>query len=153
NDRLRELEQSGHPFISIELVDTYNLGQEFFRWEFATAVAGSIMKINPFNQPDVESAKIEARKITEEYERTGALPVEAPFAEFDGLKLFTSAEYENKLARSDERIAPEGFLFSHLKQIGAGDYFALLAYVEMSEENEAILQSIRTKILEKYHPA
>ncbi len=55
--------------IGLESID--NLGQEFFRWEFATAVAGAIMRINPFNQPDVESAKIEARKITDEYEQTG----------------------------------------------------------------------------------
>ncbi len=68
-----KLEFQGHPDVKIELSEIENLGQEFFRWEFATAVAGAIMKINPFNQPDVESAKIEAKKITEEYEKTGEL--------------------------------------------------------------------------------
>lgn len=65
-----ELEKSGQPVVRIEVADKMNLGQEFFRWEFATAVAGSIMRINTFNQPDVEAAKIEAKKITEEYEST-----------------------------------------------------------------------------------
>ena len=69
-----KLEKQGQPVVRIELADIKNLGQEFFRWEFATAVAGAIMQINPFNQPDVESAKIEAKKITEEYEQTGELP-------------------------------------------------------------------------------
>ena len=68
---------AGHPAVRIELESIENLGQEFFRWEFATAVAGAVMKLNPFNQPDVESAKIEARKITDEYEKTGSLPIEA----------------------------------------------------------------------------
>ncbi|MEO6656450.1 MAG: transaldolase, partial [Pyrinomonadaceae bacterium] len=70
---------AGHPAVKIELESIDNLGQEFFRWEFATAVAGSIMQINPFNQPDVEAAKIEARKITDEYEKMGSLPAETPF--------------------------------------------------------------------------
>ena len=77
----------------IELDSIENLGQEFFRWEFATAVAGSIMQINPFNQPDVEAAKIEARKITDEYEKTGSLPDEHSFFEDEGISLFTSDEY------------------------------------------------------------
>jgi glucose-6-phosphate isomerase len=71
---LEELQRSGHPFINIELESAYHIGQEFYRWEFATAVAGSIMGINPFNQPDVESAKVEARKLTEEYEKVGTRP-------------------------------------------------------------------------------
>src|SRR4030095_15231918 len=87
---LEDLERAGHPVIRIELETLYHISQEFFRWEFATAVAGSLMKINPFNQPDVESAKIEARKITDEYEKTGSLPEEKPFFEADGIALFTN---------------------------------------------------------------
>ena len=93
DEKLDVLAFHGHPTVKIELTEKANLGQEFFRWEFATAVAGAIMKINPFDQPDVEAAKIEAKKITEEYEQTGALPEETPIFEADGIKLFTSAEY------------------------------------------------------------
>ena len=61
--------------------DIYDLGQEFFRWEIATAVAGSIIGINAFNQPDVEASKIATRELTTEYEKTGSLPAEKPFFE------------------------------------------------------------------------
>ncbi len=72
------LEAAGHPVVRIAVDDRYDLGQEFFRWEIATAVAGSILGINAFNQPDVEASKIETRKLTTEYEKTGALPPKRP---------------------------------------------------------------------------
>ena len=152
-ERLQELERSGHPFISIEVNTTYDLGQEFFRWEFATAVAGSIMKINTFNQPDVESAKIEARKLTDEYEKAGTLPEEVPFFADDSGHLFSSNNYSVDLAHSAAERSTAGILKTHLENIKSGDYFALLAYVEMSEQNEELLQAIRAKVLEKYRPA
>ena len=62
--------------VRIVVADVYDLGQEFFRWEIATAVAGSIIGINPFNQPDVEASKIATRNLTTEYEKTGSLPAE-----------------------------------------------------------------------------
>lgn len=151
--RLEELQRSGHPFVSIELDDAYNLGQEFFRWEFATAVAGSIMRIDPFNQPDVEAAKIEARKLTDEYEKTGALPDEVPLCKDEGSELFTSKSYAAKLGLAVAEGSLAAMLKAHLEQIKPNDYFALLAYVEMSEENERLLRAIRTKVLEKYKVA
>ena len=81
------IEKTGHPVVRITLPNTYNLGQEFFRWEIATAVAGSIIGINAFNQPDVEASKIETRKLTSQYEATGSLPPEVPFFEAGGIKL------------------------------------------------------------------
>ncbi|HQU92738.1 MAG TPA: hypothetical protein PLK77_10600, partial [Pyrinomonadaceae bacterium] len=110
---------------------------------------GAVMGINPFNQPDVESAKIEARKITDEYEKTGALPAEEPFFEADGISLFSNeanAAELNELA-TEKTIA--GYLKAHLSRIAANDYFALLGYIEMDDANEASLQSIREKILNK----
>jgi transaldolase / glucose-6-phosphate isomerase len=141
---LAALEAAGHPVVRITVSDAYGLGQEFFRWEIATAVAGAVMGINPFNQPDVEASKIETRKLTTEYEQTGALPAEAPFFEADGVKLFTSdanAAALTEAANGNESLA--GYLRAHLNRLGAGDYFALLAYVEMNDEHEAALQSIR----------
>src|SRR6476620_4904353 len=78
-NKLESIERSEHPLVRIELESLYHISQEFFRWEFATAVAGWIMGINPFNQPDVESAKVEARKLTDEYEQQGKLPDEKAF--------------------------------------------------------------------------
>ncbi len=147
---LAEIEDLGHPIITIDVADVYSIGQEFFRWEFATAVAGAIMKIDPFDQPDVESAKIEARKITEEYEKTGALPVEEPFYEEGGIKLFTSAEYAAELADAIDERSLAGFIEAHLWNIDENNYFALLAYLEMNAENEQALQEIREAVLEHY---
>ena len=146
---LAELARAAQPVIHITLTEKANLGQEFFRWEFATAVAGSIMKINPFNQPDVESAKIEAKKITEEYERTGALPDEKAFFETDGIELFTSKDYADELRDAIDEPTLENYLEAHLLNLEENDYFALLAYVEMNAETEEILQKIRVKILER----
>src|SRR4029077_15011817 len=73
------IEKAGHPVVRITLANIYALGQEFFRWEIATAVAGSIIGINAFNQPDVEASKIETKKLTSQYELNGSLPPETPF--------------------------------------------------------------------------
>ena len=147
--KIAALEKSGHPVVRITLADKMNLGQEFFRWEFATAVAGAIMEINPFNQPDVEAAKIEAKKITEKYEETGELPKETPFYQERDIKLFTSDEYAAQLDKFIEgEKSLEKYLESHLAHLQENDYFALLAYIERNAENEKLLQAIREKVLE-----
>ncbi|HEV7698713.1 MAG TPA: bifunctional transaldolase/phosoglucose isomerase [Pyrinomonadaceae bacterium] len=144
--RYSALTAAGHPAIRIDLPDVGNLGQEFFRWEFATAVAGSVMQINPFNQPDVEAAKIEARKLTDEYEQSGKLPDEKPFHTSEGIALYTSDAYAAKL----DGGVPAAIIRSHLDQIGEGDYFGLLAYIEMNAEHEHVLQQIRGSVLARY---
>src|SRR5262249_16464697 len=133
---------------------TYDIGQEFFRWEIATAVAGSILGINAFNQPDVEASKIVTRQLTEAYEKTGQLPAEAPFYEEDGIKLFTderNATNLKNLAGNDQSLS--GFLLAHLGQLSAGDYMALLAYIQMNPEHEAQLQRIRHAVRDRKHVA
>ncbi len=148
--RLEEIERARHPVIRIELETHYHISQEFFRWEFATAVAGSIMEINPFNQPDVESAKIEARKLTDEYERTGELPDERPFFEDDGIALFSNDANISWLDdKAGDTPSASSYLQAHLSRIGSNDYFALLAYVEMNSENEKQLRAIRETVLDK----
>jgi transaldolase/glucose-6-phosphate isomerase len=150
DEKIDALASNGHPVVKIEIAEKENLGQEFFRWEFATAVAGAIMQINPFNQPDVESAKIEARKITEEYEETGELPEETPIFEEDDVKLFTGAEYAESLEKGIEGSKSlKKYLESHLAHLQENDYFALLAYIEMNAENEKLLTEIREKVLQR----
>ncbi len=150
DEKIASLEAYGHPFVTIEVADKMNLGQEFFRWEFATAVAGAIMGINPFNQPDVESAKVEARKITDKYEETGELPNEEPFFEEDGIKLFSSAEHiENLNVFVQDEKSLENYIEGHIQHIQEYDYFAVLGYIEMNEENEKLLQELRHKVLKR----
>ncbi|HWP47182.1 MAG TPA: bifunctional transaldolase/phosoglucose isomerase [Candidatus Limnocylindrales bacterium] len=138
------LEQAGQPVVRISVNEIYDLGEEFFRWEMATAVAGSILGINPFDQPDVEASKEETRKLTSEYERTGALPPEIPILEEGSLQLFTDEKNARALkeaVESDPSLVT--YLKAHLNRLQANDYFAVLAYVEMNEAHEKLLQALR----------
>ncbi len=152
--KVAALEQAGQPVVRISMADIHDLGQEFFRWEIATAVAGSIIGINAFNQPDVEASKIATRNLTNEYEKTGSLPSESPIAEDGGIKLFSDAKNADALGRAvgkDKSLA--GYLRAHLGRLGAGDYFALLGYIQMNEEHEAQLQQMRHALRDKKHNA
>ena len=145
--KVAALEQAGQPVIRISIADTYALGQEFFRWEIATAVAGSVMGINPFNQPDVEASKVATRNLTSQYEKTGSLPAETPMLQDGDIKLFTdsrNAEALSNAAGNDKSLT--GYLRAHLSRIRAGDYLALLAYVPMNAENENRLQEMRNTL-------
>lgn len=152
---VEKLEKRGQPVVRIVLPDASHLGQEFFRWEIATAVAGSIMEINPFNQPDVEASKIVTKKLTAEYEESGKLPNEKPIFEDNKVKLFTDERNRHeldKILNGDDKTF-EYYLDAHLSQIEAGDYFGLLAYVEMTGAHQNLLQKIRAAVLEKYKVA
>jgi transaldolase / glucose-6-phosphate isomerase len=144
--KVEALSKAGHPVIRIEVADLMNLGQEFFRWEIATAVAGSIIGINAFNQPDVEASKIATKKLTTEYEKTGSLPPETPFFSGEGVKLFSDEANVTALQKGVADKSLAGYLKAHLGRLSAGDYFALLAYVEMNAAHEEILQSMRTGV-------
>ena len=148
--KVAALENAGHTVLRIAIPDIYDLGAEFFRWEIATAVAGSIVGINAFDQPDVEASKIVTRNLTSAYERTGSLPTEKPVLEDNGVKLFTDEKNAAELARaagSDKSLA--GYLKAHLARIRAGDYFAVLGYIEMNVGHESKLQAIRHAVRDK----
>src|SRR6266403_215269 len=137
------LEKAGQPVVRIAVQEECAIGEEFFRWEIATAVAGSIIGINAFNQPDVEASKIETRKLTSEYEATGKLPPEAPFFEDKGIQLFADEKNASAL-KGGATLA--GILKTHLLRLGAGDYFAVLGYLPMNSANEKALQEIRRAV-------
>lgn len=141
--KVAALEKAGHPVARIAVEDIYNLGQEFFRWEIATSVAGSILGINAFNQPDVEAAKIATRSLTEAYEKTGSLPAESPLFEDNGIKLFTDPANAAILNAAASHKSLAGYLRAHLNRIGEEDYFALLAFIEMNSAHESALQEMR----------
>ena len=156
--KVAALEKAGLPVVRIAVADTYSLGQEFFRWEIATAVAGSIIGINAFNQPDVEASKNVTKQLTSAYETSGSLPPEKPILEEAGFKLFTDEKNAAELAKaaaagpaSDGQL--KNYLRAHLARLGAGDYFALLGYVEMNVEHESLLQSLRMTVRDRKHVA
>jgi transaldolase/glucose-6-phosphate isomerase len=148
------LEKAGQPVVRIQVANNYELGQEFFRWEIATAVAGSIIGINAFNQPDVEASKIETRKLTDEYEKSGSLPQETPFFEEKGVKLYSDDKNAAALKQAAGKDATlTSYLRAHMNRLKAGDYFAVLGYIERNEPNRTELQSIREAVRDKKHVA
>ncbi len=154
--KVSALEKAGHPVVRIVVSDTYGLGQEFFRWEIATAVAGSIIGINAFNQPDVEASKIVTKQLTSAYESSGSLPVEQPIVDEDGIKLFSdeiNAAELAKAAGSSSAGKLQSYLRAHLARLGTGDYFAVLGYIEMNPEHETLLQNLRLAVRDRKHVA
>jgi transaldolase/glucose-6-phosphate isomerase len=145
------LESAGSAVVRIAVPDPYHIGAEFFRWEFATAVAGAVLGIHPFDQPDVEASKVATRRLTDEFERTGRLPAETPLLEAEGVRLFADARNSRELV-AGERTLP-GLLRAHLGRLRSGDYAALLAYVEMTARHETLLQAIRARIRDRYRVA
>jgi transaldolase/glucose-6-phosphate isomerase len=141
------LEGAGQPVVRIAIADIEDIGQEFFRWEMATAVAGSIIGINPFNQPDVEASKVATHELTASFEKTGLFPTETPIHTEAGLALFTDAKNAAALTHvlgRDRSIV--GYLRAHLNRIQRADYFALLAYMAMTDQYENILQAMRRAV-------
>jgi transaldolase / glucose-6-phosphate isomerase len=147
---LTKLEQAGHPVVRITVNTPYDLGQEFFRWEMATAVAGSILGVNAFNQPDVEAAKVAARRLTDEYERTGQLPHEKPLADENGIRVFADERNASDLkSATGGKNSLAAWLRAHLNRLKPGDYFATLAYIEMNAEHERELQALRHSVRDR----
>ena len=141
-----KLEKAGAPVVRIVLNDLYDIGQTFFQWEIATAVAGAVIGINAFNQPDVEASKIATRDLTSEFEKTGSLPSEEPILDQDGIKLFTDKANAEALVNGGTTLG--AVIRRHVDRIKPGDYFGLLAYIPMFPEYEATLEKIRKEIVE-----
>jgi transaldolase/glucose-6-phosphate isomerase len=137
------LERAGHPVARIVLKDIWSLGAEFFRWEIATAVAGTVIGINPFNQPDVEASKVKTTAIMDAYEADRGLPEEDPVFRERGLALYADAANAEALGRQNTIPA---YLRSHLGRAGPGDYIAVLAYVERNPAHTRQLTTMRTAI-------
>jgi transaldolase/glucose-6-phosphate isomerase len=147
DEAVAALERAQQPVVRISVADPYDLGGEFFRWEMATAVAGSIIGINPFDQPDVEASKVATRRLTADYAKTGSLPPEAPVLEDGGITLF--ADEQNAAAvrqAADGERSLAGYLRAHLSRLAAGEYFALLAFLEMNEAHDRHLQALRRAV-------
>jgi transaldolase/glucose-6-phosphate isomerase len=145
------LEAAGQPVVRIVVTDPMQLGQEFFRWEMATAVAGSLIGINPFDQPDVEASKVKTRDLTAAYEQNGSLPQERPFYEGEGVALFADARNETVLKPQATSLAAG--LRAHFARIGSGDYVALLAYVDRNPTHVAALQQMRRVVRDRTRAA
>ena len=145
---VRGLEDAGHPVVRITLATPATLAQEFFRWEIATAIAGAVLGIDPFDQPDVEASKIATRKITDTIEKTGKIDTENPLLEDEGLALFADPRNAEALAATIDIPSLEAYLGAHFARVGDGDYVGLLAYLDRDDANTATLREIRRRLLD-----
>jgi transaldolase/glucose-6-phosphate isomerase len=140
---MEALERAGHPVARILVKDIWHIGQEFFRWEIATAVAGSIIGIDPFNQPDVEASKDRTRALTDEYEKSHSFPKEEPIFRENGVALYADPRNAAELGRHNTF---SGYLKSHFSRVHAGDYVTLLAYIQRNVAHTQALTAIRAQI-------
>ncbi len=151
---VESLERAGHPVARISVKDAWHIGQEFFRWEMATAVAGAIIGIDPFDQPDVEASKNKTRALTDDYEKTHRLPAEEPIFRENGVALYADPRNAAELGRHNTL---SGHLKSHFARVHggtkAGDYVALLAYIQRDEAHTQTLTGMRSRIRDKTRAA
>ncbi len=153
DEKLTALEKAGHPLVRIVMKSVDRIGQEFFRFEMATAVAGSVLGINPFNQPDVESAKIKTRELIAAFEKTGALPGEEPVASSPQADLYTDQHNAAELREAGANGTLGSWIKAHLSRTDSGDYVALLAYIERDKAFIDALQKMRVAVRDKRHVA
>ena len=141
--KLRALEVAGHPVVRRRLHDLLDLGEEFYLWEMATAVAGAIIGIDSFDQPNVQESKDNTKHFLEVYKKNGSLPDQEVGSEGRGLTAFCDAETVEQLGRAG---SIDGFIAAHLTRVHAGDYVALLDYIMETEAHEEVIQAIRTHL-------
>jgi glucose-6-phosphate isomerase len=137
---LKSLEAAGHPVIRLFLADPYDLGAQFLFWEIAAAVAGWRLRINPFDQPDVEAAKVLARRMVDGYLKQGGFPEETPAFEDGELKVF------GKIAAS----SPEETLSRFLDQASRRSYIGIQAFIEPATVSDVLLSSLKTALRDRY---
>lgn len=140
--KFKALEAAGHPVVYRTLTDLYDLGEEFFLWEIATAFAGYRLGINPFDQPNVQESKDATKELLEKFARDGKLD-EQPVLTTDGI--LTLRVDEKTLAALPSSSVLDA-VKAHLARVTTGDYIALLNYIEETPENESIIQKIRTHL-------
>jgi transaldolase / glucose-6-phosphate isomerase len=145
------LQEAGYPCVTLRLPNAYALGGEFFRWEYATGIAGKVLGINPFDEPNVTESKINTQRLLEHFKQQGALPATSPILSEGDVSLYADPRMTKMLRdicaqHHYEAQTISGILAAQINTTNAGDYFALLAYLPMVAETEATLQELRRRI-------
>lgn len=150
---LDALEKAGHPVVRIVMQSAEDIAQEFFRFEIATAVAGAVMGIHPFDQPDVEATKIKTRELIAAFDASGSLPAETPVFSDDTFALYTDAKNAEALRKGGAMQSAESWLKAHFGRLESGDYAAILAYIARSPAHTKPLQAMRLALRDHYKVA
>lgn len=138
--KLQQLTKAGHPLVSIAVESMSDIAGEFYRWEMAVAVAGSIIGVNVFDQPNVEESKERTNQILGKYEKEGALPVMDPAITEGKLTFFT---YRNKF---DNALA---LLDTFMNAEHVGDYLAIQAFLPEEPQTDLLLQKFRNVLQQR----
>ncbi len=141
DEKLRPLETAGHPVLRLRLTDAYDLGREFFRWEVATATAGAILGVNPFDEPNVQESKDNTTRLLKE-----GVQAQAPVLQEDGLALYCDEATAAVLGGAAGDGSLTAHLAAHLRRARPGDYLALTAYLPPSAAHDDVLQAIRLRL-------
>jgi transaldolase/glucose-6-phosphate isomerase len=152
-DAVVALENAGHPVARIVLKSPEYIAQEFFRFEVATAIAGAVIGINPFDQPDVEASKVKTRELTAAFEKSGKLPAEKPVVSADGVEIYADAKNAEALRKAGADGSLDTWLKAHFARLKPGDYAATLAYVARDKKHIDVLQKLRLALRDKRHVA
>ena len=147
------LQRAEHPVVRVDVPSRLDLGQEFFRWEMATAVACAVLGVNAFDQPDVEASKVATRRLTADFEASGTLAAETPFFAQDGIALFASDRDRGELEAAGRGRSLRGWLGAHVSRLQRHDYFAINAFVDMNDANVERLQAIRHRVRDAHRAA
>ena len=151
DEKVQALWEAGHPVLTLNLRNAYDLGGEFLRWEFATAVVGQMLGINPFDEPNVATAKKNTNDLLEIYQEKGEVPVASYFFQEDKVRLYTgnrTGEILDKICRQrnyDSGLL-SGLLAAHLSLARSGEYIGILAYLNPTPEIEEALEDIRRRL-------
>ena len=143
-EKLLALEAAGHPVLRHILHDSLDLGEEFFLWEFATAVAGALIGIDAFDQPNVQESKDNTRRLLTEYLQNGSLTQQNLIVADNTLRVFGDEETRNTLRRGGSSL--QEIVTAHVARVQHGDYFALTSYIEELNNYEALLREIRITV-------
>lgn len=146
NDAIRALEAAGHPVIRCSIPDVYALGREFLRWEIATATIGAALRINPFDEPNIQESKDNTRAVLEDYARDGELPAGVAIAEGGGSSLYADSAVSSSLSQAGKGSSVSDLLAAHLRRARPGDYVAIMAYISRTEEHDRLLARLRTAV-------
>lgn len=147
---IENLRAAHFPVIQVDMADLSGLGAEFFRWEYATAVAGAVFNINPFDQPNVQESKDFTAELTRAFEKEGILSVQTPFLIDDDVLIYADVANAQTLGTIENL---DSCIAGLLNQIREGDYVALCAYLDMNEDIVAVLQALRHRIRNVYRVA
>ncbi len=151
DSQIDDMKIAGHPVLTLHLADAYDLGGEFFRWEFATAVAGHLLRINPFDQPNVQESKDNTKRLLAVFKEQGELPEDQPVLEENGLKLYADRRTAETLRHVGEQRRFDygdliNLLLAHMSLARSGDYIALMAYLAPTERHNELLENIRQEL-------